>query len=207
MKLARATPAASCLLCCIHPAALLHAVDLESTPPSTFLAQMETHMNARVLNTRTPGGLPQPSWQERASHSALQDGRDYPGASRQSQNVNLQSCTSSPVSFLFFILHSPLNCGAPSRSDLSSVLLTPPEIFRSLFPPQKWRGLIYSWCSAGPALTISPALIFSSPGKQNTNQAVIIVITLLEEVASRLRLRVNGRKGGGGGEGGCHMFV
>lgn len=176
----------------------LHAGELESTPPSTFLAQSQTHMNACVLHTRTPGGSPQPSWQGWASHSALQDGRDYPGASRQPLNVNLQSCTSSPVPFLFFILHSPLNCGAPSRSDLLSVLLTPfHETFRSLFPFPMWIGLIYSWCSTGPALTISSALIFSSPGKQNTNQAVIIVITLLEEVASRLRLRDNGRKGRG----------
>lgn len=64
--------------------------ELELTPHSTFRAQTETHMNARVLNTRTHGGAPQPSWQGWASHSALQDGRDYPGASRQSQNVNLQ---------------------------------------------------------------------------------------------------------------------
>lgn len=102
----------------------------------------------------------------------------------------------SLVPFLFFILHSPLTCGAPTRSDLSPVLMTPPpaEIFRCIFPSQKWRGLFYSRCSAGPALTISRALIFSSPQKQNTNQAVIITITMLGEVESRLRVLDNSRK-------------
>lgn len=195
MKLARATPA-SCHLwgtsiqllrfSACWGAGINTSLHLPCSDWDTYERTCAKHPYARRVASALVAGvrfLPCSAGRQRLSWCFQTVTECYSSAMFSTVQDLSCNCTSSPVPFLFFIIHSPLTCGAPSGSDLSPVLLTSPaEIFRSLFLSQKWRGLIYSRCSAGPALTISPALIFSSPQKQKCNQAVIITITLLEEV-------------------------
>ena len=108
---------------------------------------------------------------------------------------------SSPLSLsitLHPLLQSPkISPTFPAPSSFYHLLLTPSSpLLKSLDPcfllesdkASSPFSLILSFRSPGPALPISPALIFSSPRKQNTNQPVII--TLLEEEAPNAKAQL-----------------
>lgn len=104
--------------------------------PPSVLRLGEAHEDTHVCWTPVcPAGGLSPRGKGWASHRALQDGRDYHGASRPSQNVNphpsflLYCCwiflanAPHPQFPVFSILLSQLNSGAHQGSDLLPVLV------------------------------------------------------------------------------------
>lgn len=201
MKVAGAMPDS----CCLWGASIqllrpLHAGELESTPPSTFCAQTKRHMKthtcaehpyarqvASALVAR--GGLPTVLCRTAEIIVVL------PDTQRMLILSHIFCCIVVGSSLWMLLLSlsspfSPLNSGAHQSSDLPPVLV---HFLKSLDPRffLRWR-LFYSLRSflwALPAQRSRSARHWSSHHRKNknTNQNVIIIITLLEERAARQR--------------------
>lgn len=101
-----------------------------------------------------------PQWQWWASHSALLDTRDYPGASRQSQNVNPQSPLLVYCWIWIFFLSNRSSSFSPAPLFLypSLSILSPPAL-------QAPSSTVYRWHltpSSPPLKSLDPCFLLES---------------------------------------------